>query len=243
MSLGATMTSPEPLPPAQTLRLDPVLGVAKTTIVLLVAVCVVDVFATWTAWTTYRVVDDYVSGVPGVGIADLVGADNATTSAWWLRLLAVVAAAAALMTWVWRARLNAERINAAEHRLSRGWAIGSWFCPVVNLWFPKYVLDDIWRTSRPGVPTDAHRVEGLEQSRLVHVWWYAILANAVLSLALRLENVGPLTPDSLRANAVYCTIQSVVIVFAAALLIQVIRQITRWQSIPREARAEDWRRA
>jgi hypothetical protein len=233
MSLGATMTSPEPLSPAQTPRLDPLRPAAKTTIVLLVAACAARVFATWTSWNSYWVADDYVSGVPGVGVAALVGADNISGGAQWLMLMALVAAAGALLTWVWRARLNAERLNAVEHRLSRGWVIGGWFCPAVNLWFPMHVIDDIWRTSRPGVPNDVYRVQGLEQSGLVRAWWYAILANALVTLLLMIENGRTVTVTILKTMAVYSTISAVIVVIAAVLLIQVIRQITEWQSTPR----------
>jgi hypothetical protein len=213
--------------------MHPVRTVATTTIVLLVAVCATNAFATWTSWHSYEVADDYVSGEPGVGVAELVGAENTETSAMWLTVLAVAAAGVALLTWVWRARINAERISSAEHRLSRGWTIGGWFCPVVNLWFPRYVVDDIWRTSRPGVPTDTYRVDGLEHSGLVRAWWYTILVTAALSLDLHVKPRGPATVETLKTDAVYDTIGTAVLVVAAVLLTQVIRQITEWQSTPR----------
>ncbi|MFE9498788.1 DUF4328 domain-containing protein [Streptomyces collinus] len=31
-----------------------------------------------------------------------------------------------------------------RHTNSRGWAICGWFCPVVNLWFPRRVALDTW---------------------------------------------------------------------------------------------------
>jgi hypothetical protein len=202
----------------------------------LVTVCAANVFATWSAWNSYWVADDYASGTPGVGVAALVGADNLTTSAMWLSLLAMAAAATALLTWVWRARVNAEQLNPAEHRLSRGWSIGGWFCPVVNLWFPRHIIDDIWRTSRPGG-------QGREQSGLVRAWWYTILANALLSVVAGFETTGPLTVETLETVAVYSTVSTVIVGVAAVLLVQVIRQITEWQSIPSRDHVEDWHHA
>lgn len=230
------MTSPEPLSPAQTLRLHPIRTPATATIVLLVVVCAVNVFGTWAAWNSYWIADDYVSGAPGVGVAELVGADNTALSAVWLTFIAVAATAAALLTWVWRARNNAERISSAEHRLRRGWAIGGWFCPIVNLWYPRFIVDDIWRTSRPDVPTDVYRVDGLEPSGLVRTWWYTVVANGLLSLVMRADTAGEVTVDTLKSVAAYSTVGTVIVGVAAVLLIQVIRQITAWQSIPRRAR-------
>jgi hypothetical protein len=44
-------------------------------------------------------------------------------------------------------RANVELICHARHRRVRGWAIGSSVCPVVNLWFPFMVVDDVYRAS------------------------------------------------------------------------------------------------
>jgi hypothetical protein len=29
--------------------------------------------------------------------------------------------------------VNSERLSRVHHRMGRGWTIGAWFCPVVNL--------------------------------------------------------------------------------------------------------------
>jgi hypothetical protein len=208
----------------------PIAKVATTT---LFASCAANVFGTWTDWHRYTVATDFVAGEPGVGIADLVGADNAAMGAVWLMLLALFAAAAMFLTWLWRARLNAERLCRARHRWSRGWTIGAWFVPVVNLWYPRQVVDDIWRTSRPGVPADTYQVDGLDHSGLVRGWWYAMLANVVVVALLRAETRGEVTLGTLKTAAVYGTISTLLLIVAAVLLSRVIRQITHWQTAPR----------
>lgn len=225
------MTHKEPLSPA--LNLTQLSQVATAATVALVVSGAANVFGTWADWNRYWVADDYVTGAPGIGIADLVGADNTSAGAFWLLLIALAATAALFLTWLWRARTNAELINNAEHRLPRGWTIGGWFCPIVNLWFPRFVLDDIWRTSRPGVPTDQHRVHGLEQSPLIRAWWYALIGNWVLMLFLRLQTRGEVSASTLQTIAAFSTISMVLVLIAAGLLIRVIRQITEWQSVPR----------
>ncbi|MDQ3789612.1 MAG: DUF4328 domain-containing protein [Actinomycetota bacterium] len=195
--------------------------------------CAANVFATWTDWHRYQVATDFVNEEPGVGLADLVSADNQAMGAVWLSVLSLLAAAAVFLTWLWRTRVNAERLCRAEHRLARGWTIGGWFVPVVNLWFPRQIVDDIWRTSRPGVPADTYRVAGLPQSPLVSAWWYTLLANVAVVVLLRVETRGAVTLDVLRSAALYGTVSTLLLLVAAVLLSQVIRQITRWQSTPR----------
>lgn len=225
------MTHKEPVIPA--LNLTPLSQAATAATALLAVSCAVNVYGTWADWNRYLVADDVVTGAPGVGIADLVGADNTSAGAFWLMLIALALTAAVFLTWLWRARTNAELINTAEHRLPRGWTIGGWFCPIVNLWFPRLILDDIWRTSRPGVPADQRRVHGLEQSPLVRAWWYALLANWVLMLFLRLQTRGEVTASTLQTIAAFSTVSLLLVLAAAALLIRVIRQVTEWQSVPR----------
>jgi hypothetical protein len=218
---------------ARELALLPVRPIATVATTMLFANCAANVFGTWTDWRRYEVAADYVAGEPGVGVADLVTADNLAMGAVWLAVLALLAAATVFLTWLWRTRVNAERLCRAQHRLSRGWTIGAWFVPVVNLWFPRQVVDDIWRTSRPGVPEDTYRVDGLEPSPLVRVWWYTMIANVLVILALRAETRGDVTLDVLKAAAVYGTVSTLLLLVGATLLSQVIRRITHWQSMPR----------
>ena len=160
-----------------------------------------------------------MAGEPGVGIADWVSAVNASYGAVWLRLIALLATAGALLTWVWRARIDAELRDPAGQRLSRAWAIGGWFCPIVQLWYPLVVMEDLWRAGRPD-----------ERGSLVRYWWYALLAYVVLLVAIRLESLGDVTIPTLNTVAVYSTVSLLVLCVSAACLIRVVRQITRWQS-------------
>lgn len=209
--------------------------IARIATAALFTSCAVNVFGTWTDWHRYQVAADYVAGEPGVGIAELVSADNVAMAGGWLMILAVVGAASVFLTWLWRSRVNAERLCHAEHRHSRGWTVGAWFVPFVNLWFPRQIVDDVWRTSRPGVLKDTYRVDGLEHSRLVSAWWFAMLANVAVYVVGHVRTQGQAPLKLLKAAAMYNTVSTLVLFVGAVLLSQVIRQITHWQTIPREA--------
>ena len=51
------------------------------------------------------------------------------------------------IVWLYRARLNVEGLR--HQRRAKGWAIGGWFCPVVNLWFPFQIVEDIAAVDKP----------------------------------------------------------------------------------------------
>jgi len=72
------------------------------------------------------------------------------------------------LIWFYRARVNAEG-HGWPQRLSPGWAIGAWFVPLVSLWFPFWIMVDIWRA---GLPEQARTKIAI----LPVIWWASVLA-------------------------------------------------------------------
>lgn len=64
-------------------------------------------------------------------------------------LFNLVSLAAFILTGIWlaRARRNADRIAPLQQRRSCVWVWLGWLVPVVALWFPKQVVDDVWRST------------------------------------------------------------------------------------------------
>jgi hypothetical protein len=215
------MPSEEP----RTVALSPVRDVALVTRAMIVVTCAAGTLGTWAAWRRYQVATDYVAGKPGVGLAKYVGAANTSANTSVLWLLAYLTTGVTFLTWSWRARDNAERLSTLPHRLSRGWVVGGWFVPA----FPLIVLEDVWRTSRPGLPAAGHARE-LPRAPLVHAWWYAMLASALVSSWLWVAQHSEPTIAELLNIASITTILAMLQIVAAALVTAMIRQITQWQS-------------
>ena len=81
----------------------------------------------------YKVVKDYVEG-PVKDPDRLDRADQFWALGIGGFLLALLAAGVVFIVWLWRVRWNAEMFCRGEHRFTRGWVIGCWLVPVVNLW-------------------------------------------------------------------------------------------------------------
>jgi uncharacterized protein DUF4328 len=86
------------------------------------------------------------SGTPAAFIAY-----NVLVTLW---LLVGVATFVLVGLWLGQARRNAARIAPDQQRLSKVWVWLSWIVPIVNFWFPKQVVDDVWRSTvrDPGEP-------------------------------------------------------------------------------------------
>lgn len=203
-------------------------SLALATTVLIAVVVVLDFASTWTTWNAYALVRDYVADT-GVTQSDLTNADETIAIVARMFLAALLAAAVLFIIWLWQARLNAERICQAQHRRARGWIIGSWICPIVNLWFPFTIVDDVYRASRPTNSPDLADLRSVPGSRVLGLWWTFWLAGALLDrIAVSIWD-NATTVDSLHTAAVTETIGSLVTAGAATTVVLIARQITTWQ--------------
>lgn len=202
----------------------PLRGLGTASVVLVALTCVISVIDGVVTWYAYGLADDYVNGT-GVTYDDLLEADRVSFGIVVVLLVGRLAAGVVFLVWLWRARMNAELVDPTAHRMARGWTIGGWFCPVVNLWFPLRIVHDIWQASRPA--------DLLVPGRPVRWWWTAWVLTWVTGLWLRSESRSDeVGLDQLRDIAVANTAVTVFDLVAGVFLIMVIRQITAWQSAP-----------
>ena len=152
------------------------LGTAVSILICLVALAQAVLAASY--WYTYKVVKDYVEG-PVKDPDRLDRADQVWILAVGGFLLALLAAGVVFIVWLWRARGNAELFCYGRHRRGRGWVIGGWFCPVVNFWFPKQIVDDVIAASDPRTPPLFPDLRRIPRHGLVLAWWLIWVATMV----------------------------------------------------------------
>ncbi|WP_424889530.1 DUF4328 domain-containing protein [Streptomyces sp. XH2] len=129
----------------------------------------------WAGTQTRMALQDMLdNGVTATTEGDLEDAQGAATVTTILSFLATAATATLWAVWFRRARINAEFFAPGGHRFGIGWAAGAWFTPVVNLWFPKQIANDIYKSSAlPG----ARAPKGLLNS-----WWTLWIAAMVCKI-------------------------------------------------------------
>jgi hypothetical protein len=164
------------------------------------------------------------------------------------------AAGIGFLVWLWRVRENAEALNpASPHRLSPGWVIGAWVCPVVQFWYPLQILEDIELAGRPRARPG--QVEDRPNRALRNLWWSAwvgywsvLIVGSVAALLVglvglvrlgrQLEN--DVEPDVyqaqefliglIRSIAIGSTVATALLVASGALMALLIRRITQAQA-------------
>jgi len=108
--------------------------------------------------------------------------------------------------------------------------LGSWICPVVNLWYPKWIVDDIVAASDPRTPPQIDSLRGIPGTRLVWAWWITWVVGLVLgNVAQRSSLDGVAQLGELRTNAVLSSISAVATTAAAVLAMVLIQRVNELQ--------------
>jgi len=113
--------------------------------------------------------------------------------------ISLVAGGIGFLIWWYRAYSNLPGLTGYGRRFGRGWSIGAWFVPILSLWRPKQIGNDIWRGGDPEAKGN-ERWMTLPVSPLVH-WWWAIylLSGFVGAIAGALLSSDPVLSNSVVA--------------------------------------------
>jgi hypothetical protein len=194
---------------------------------ILIGVVTVTTWATaWSDLYSYQIALKYGDDPDQLAEADLISGSLGIIAA-----LALFAAAVVFVVWLWRVRWNAEMFCRGEHRFTRGWVLGSWICPVVNLWYPKQVVDDIVAASDPRTPPDTTTLRGIPGTRLVWAWWLTWVVGLVSgNVVQRGVLVAATELDQLRTNVVLSVVSALSTTAAAVLAVILIQRIDELQT-------------
>ena len=136
--------------------------------------------------------------------------------------------------WFYRAYQNLSALRTSG-RFGTGWALGAWLVPILNLFRPKQIADDIWRTSEPTLPENPGNlwVTG-KVAPIVHGWWAAWIGGSFLPLlvypfvmaGVDMEDPGPFFA---RFFGVMLATMGTGRIVAGAFAIPVVKQMTERQ--------------
>ncbi|MGW0819861.1 DUF4328 domain-containing protein [Streptomyces sp. NPDC002845] len=197
-------------------------GLGWVAVALLGVVIATDLFAVWTGFVMYDTADALASG-DFLTVSDeewdrvnslYVGAGVVQLAAWF-------ATGVVFLVWFHRVRVNAEVFNPFGHSKTRGWAVGGWFVPIVNLWFPRRIALDIWDASSP---LDTRRSHGL-----VNAWWAMWLIGTVAGRVASSGYERAETAEEIRDATVEVLITDALDIAAAVLAILFVLTLTRMQ--------------
>lgn len=234
-------TVPPPVEPAPTTApthprpisgLGTAIGALNIALAVLLAVFVV------TDWSNYRLLSDHVSGrLSDDAFWEQYSSGSLTLTV--LMLPLIIATATTWLVWVHRARTNAGVLSPQyRFRYSPGFSVGGMVVPFANYWWFRPILEDICIGSSPGRPADG-------TVRLVRACWGITVGATLVSMLIKpffSFHVLTYTPDGRLAGggadalqgllgiALYNTVTALVFAPAGAMLITIIRRVSRQQT-------------
>jgi hypothetical protein len=131
------------------------------------------------------------------------------------------------LVWFVRMRRNVEAWRPAFQRRGRGWAIGAWFCPIVNYWFPYQIARDVLDDTEQDVNGAMIR----PSRPLLLIWWLAFVGMSIMDVIT--TRYPDDTLDELRRGEYLQLVDIAVTVVAAVLAIAVARSMTGAQTARR----------
>jgi hypothetical protein len=120
-------------------------------------------------WQYYLLID--VQANPGnIDMEILKISDNLRQIITIINILIILLAVVFFIMWFRRAYYNLHTLAWHNARYTEGWAAGSWFVPVVNLWWPYQIMVDIWK----GTQNAIRERFGEPQPTSLIGWWWAL---------------------------------------------------------------------
>ena len=204
----------------------PLRGAARVVIILLALGALVNGVSLVVEAVHVGILQQLDRGV-NVDIDKVSASDARVGASAFAQIVVYVLTIAGFLFWFHRAYANLPRLGARWLRFGRGWAIGAWFVPFLNLWRPKQIANDIWRASDPDAP--AYLDAGWPKTRvpaLLHWWWAMWLVSSFLDRGASDADADASTlPDQIDAAYALIVADALGIV-AAALAATVVWRIS-----------------
>jgi len=203
---------------------------ARWAVTALVAVIVSDVIAIGSDWLEIDLMNRVLDG-ENVPASDINSNDDRQVLVSAIVGAAFVAAIVFFIRWFHAAYKNLVPLGQPNLRFTPGWAIGGWFVPVLNLWRPKQIANDIWRGSEPDAPTfHAEAWKTVAVPLFLTAWWAGWIAATYLGNLAARAWFGNDSPRDLRAADLLDIASLVLDIGAAVLAIIVVRRLTERQA-------------
>jgi hypothetical protein len=198
----------------------------------IVTACLV---AVWFSFSELSMIDRIESGAL-VGDDEIAANDNRVRAIGFIQFGATIAGAIVFIRWLRAAYRNTDVLAPGVRRYGHGWAIGAWFVPILNLWRPKQIVNDVWKAG--ALPADGRRPPVLLLS-----WWLSWIAGTLLgNLAMRSTGDEQTLDDYRTTDFLWIISDSwdaVNAVMAVAVVVHVTRRLDRKAAVAEPAPAPE----
>ncbi|MFF3017730.1 DUF4328 domain-containing protein [Streptomyces sp. NPDC057939] len=217
--------APAPPPPSSGVLRSPQ-GLATALTALLSVGAAVDVFSSGVNMYTWKLMKDLVGDPLSVEDDSLDLADTLAgltgIAQFTLRLATIVV----FLVWFHRVRCNGQVFRPDGFTQSTGWAIGGWFVPLANLYFPYRTARETWEASTRSAPDGSYRSTSIAP---VTAWWIVFVAGLLIDRVFASQYRNAETPEELRVVSAIGGVSDLTNIVAAVLALLFVRKLTAMQ--------------
>ncbi|MFE2526939.1 DUF4328 domain-containing protein [Streptomyces sp. NPDC059382] len=218
---------PAPLPPAAGVLRSPE-GLATALTVLLSVGAAVDLFSAGVHLYVWRLMKDLTDAPASVEDDDIDLADLLNGATGVVQTVLRLATIVVFLVWFHRVRCNGEVFRPDDFSQSAGWAIGGWFVPIANLFFPYRTARETWNASTQLAPDGSYRHVSTAP---VTAWWIVFVATLILDRVFSRRYIAADTVEAMRGVSVLGAVTDVVTVVAAVPAVVFVRKLTALQRV------------
>jgi hypothetical protein len=121
-----------------------------------------------------------------ISLAAATTNDNREALIGWIQIITMVIAAIIFLIWVHRANKNLHAFTNPLLRFSPGWAVGWFFIPIMWLFRPYQVVNEISKASDPNINPALNNLDNYPASAIVGFWWaFFLISNYIGWFAFR----------------------------------------------------------
>ena len=133
---------------------------------IMLGITIVNMFSL--GWQYYLLID--VQANPGsIDMETLQASDTLRTVITAVNFIILVLSMIFFIMWFRRAYYNLHNLPWHNARHSEGWAAGGWFIPILSLFWPYQIMEDIWKGTQNAIKERF----GEPQSTAIIAWWWA----------------------------------------------------------------------
>jgi Domain of unknown function (DUF4328) len=207
---------------------EPLSDRARFAIIFLVLVGLAALASLWADLNQLDTINRLIDGERVTRVEAGDSDDRVATTAI-IYLVALILSTITFLLWYSRAYRNTIAMGVTRPRYGTRWAVAYWFIPIVSLFRPKQVMNDIWRGSDPELPNPTGGVSERPVTPLIHWWWaFWILSTFIGNYAARVTFTAEFpTVDEIRSEAIAYVVTDIADLIAVPLAIAVVVVVTR----------------
>ncbi|MCB9236113.1 MAG: DUF4328 domain-containing protein [Bacteroidia bacterium] len=159
------------------------------------------------------------------GILGMVGLDF--HSFYYVALGTLGLAGIFFLIWLYRAMNQLSLLGVEGLVVTPGWAVGSYFVPVINFILPITSMSQLWRGSQPAGTHDSWK--GLKTPSYINTWWICYLIACFFPYLLGLAYSDLMWDNNFQLIGYLYQVPHVLLLISGYLLLKLMQEITASQ--------------